>query len=62
MGVFINSKIIIERQEKEQIKNENAELLLKQAVNEMELDGLKAENSDLMVRVALLEMGGIANV
>ncbi len=60
MGVFINSKIIMERKDSEQIKSENAELLMKQAVNEMEIDGLKTENSDLMVRVAVLEMGGEA--
>lgn len=61
MGVFINNKIIVGKKEKEQTKNENAELLFKQAMNEMEIEGLKSENSDLMVWVALLEMGGITN-
>ena len=61
MGVFINNKIIVEKKEKEQTKNENVELLFKQAMSEMEIEGLKSENSDLMVRVALLEMGGITN-
>jgi len=60
MGVFINNKIIVEKKEKEQTKNENAELLFKQAMSKMEIEGLKSENSDLMVRAALLEMGGEA--
>jgi hypothetical protein len=61
MGVFINNKIIVEKKRKRANKNENAELLFKQAMSEMEIEGLKSENSDLMVRVALLEMGGITN-
>ena len=61
MGVFINSKIIIERQEKEQIKSENAELLMKQAMNEMEIEGLKNENANMLVMIAET-IGGTTNV
>lgn len=59
MGVYINSNVILKKQGEEQLKGENAELLFKQAMNEMEIDGLKGENADLMFRVAMLEMGGL---
>ena len=61
MGIYINNKIIVEKKEKEQIKNENAELLLKQAVNEMEIEGLKNENANMLVMIAET-IGGTKNV
>lgn len=59
MGVYINNKVIITKQEEEQLKTENAELLFKQAMNEMEIESIKGENADLIFRVAMLEMGGL---
>lgn len=59
MGVYINNKVIVKKQEEEQLKAENADLLFKQAMNEMEIEGIKGENADLIFRVALLEMGGL---
>jgi hypothetical protein len=61
MGVYINNKIIVEKKEKEQIKNENAELLFKQAVNEMEIEGVKNENANMLVMIAET-IGGTTNV
>ncbi len=61
MGIYINNKIIVEKKEKEQIKNENAELLFKQAVNEMEIEGLKNENANMLVVIAET-IGGTTNV
>ena len=46
---------------KEQIKNENAGLLFKQAVNEMEIEGLKNENANMLVVIAET-IGGTTNV
>ena len=61
MGVYINNKIVVEKKEKEQIKNENAELLFKQAVSEMEIEELKNENANMLVMIAET-LGGITNV
>lgn len=61
MGIYINNKIIVEKKEKEQIKNENAELLFKQAVNKMEIEGLKNENANMLVMIAET-IGGTTNV
>ena len=61
MGNDLNKKVIAEKKEKEQIKNENAELLFKQAVNEMEIEGLKNENANMLVMIAET-IGGITNV
>ena len=59
MGVYINNKVIVKKQEEELLKAENADLLFKQAMNEMEIEGIKGENADLIFRVAMLEMGGL---
>lgn len=61
MGIYINNKIIVEKKGKEQIKNENAELLFKQAVNKMEIEGLKNENANMLVMIAET-IGGTTNV
>lgn len=61
MGIYINNKIIVEKKEKEQIKNENAELLYKQAANEMEIEELKNENTNMLVMIAET-IGGTTNV
>jgi len=61
MGNYLNKKVIAEKKEKEQTKNENAELLFKQAVNEMEIEGLKNENANMLVMIAET-IGGTTNV
>ncbi len=61
MGIYINNKIIVEKKEKEQIKNENVELLYKQAANEMKIEELKNENANMLVMIAEM-MGGTTNV
>lgn len=46
----------------EQLKLENAELMMKSATTDMEIETVKNENAELLFRVANLEMGGSTNV
>jgi len=56
-------KIIIKSEEQkhiEHLSDENAELLISQAMLDKELLSIKNENADLMLRIAMLEVGNLA--
>lgn len=46
-------------EELDAIRDENAELMFRSAMQEMDIVSLKDENAELMFRLANLEMGGI---
>lgn len=44
------------------LSDENAELLMQNAMQDVSISALQDENAELMMRLAMLEMGGTANV
>lgn len=44
------------------LADENASLLMKSAVQDMQISALQDENAEFMMRIAMLEMGGLPNV
>lgn len=64
----VNGNVILTRPEKEAaempnqielIINENANLLMKNAIQDMAMQSLQDENAEMLFRLANIEMGGI---
>lgn len=64
----VNGNVILTRPEKEAaempnqielIINENANLLMKNAIQNMAMQSLQDENAEMLFRLANIEMGGI---